>query len=240
MGDRLRRVGRRLAGLGMGFVDAFVRDNRVLPPVLAAMAVFVAAWLLAGAVLGGDDGGTDQKPVAHRADLAQSDDAPGPDPVDPDVENRDVDSYAAYRSKDPFREVLAPAETTSEQTTSQPAPEDTTGNGRTRPGPTAGDRARDTDDDGIPDRRERTRGTDPNNADTDGDGVQDSDDDTDDGRPDDGAGAGGVPAGGRAAGDRPDERPDDGTDGRAEDRADDRGVNRGGGLLNSGGTLPPP
>jgi len=229
VGDRLRMVGRRLAGLGTGFVDALVRDNRVLPPIVAAMAVFVVAWLLAGAVLGGDEPGTDQKPVAHKADLAQSDDAPGPDPVDPDVENRDVDSYAAYRSKDPFREVLAPAETTSEQTTSQPASEDTTGNGRTRHGPPAGDRARDTDDDGIPDRRERTRGSDPNTPDT--DGVQDSDDDTDDG-----AGAGGVPAGGRAADDRPDGRPDDGTVGRA----DDRGVNRGGGLLNSGGTLPPP
>ena len=207
MAARLRRVGSRLAGLGTGFVDAFLRDNRVLPPVLALLALFVVAWILAGALMGG----TDQDPVAHRADLAQAESDPGPDPRAPGVENRDVDSYAAYRSKDPFRGVLAEttqqaASTPAEQTT----PEDA--NRRTPPGGRAGgSRGGDTDGDGLPDRRERTLGSDPNNPDTDGDGIPDGEDDANgDGRPDAGT------AEDRGAGARDDD------------------------LLNSGGILPTP
>jgi hypothetical protein len=208
---RLRSAGRRLADLGTGFVDTFLRDNRVLPPVLAVLALFVVAWILAGALVGEPD----QEPVAHKADLAQANNDPGPDPRAPGVENRDVDSYAAYRSKDPFRELLAPDETTL----STPPPADrTTREDTTRRRETPGDRARDDrrggasdpDGDALPDRRERIVGTDPNNPDTDGDGLPDGADDADgDGRPD------GLP--------------DTGGAGARNGAGDD--------LLNSGGTL---
>ena len=214
MAARLRSAGRRLADLGSGFVDTFLRDNRVLPPVLAVLALFVFAWILAGAFVGEPD----QEPVANKADLAQANNDPGPDPLAPGVENRDVDSYAAYRSKDPFREVLAPDETTL----STPTPADrTTREDTTRRRETPGDRARDdrrggasdTDGDALTDRRERTVGTDPNNPDTDGDGLPDGADDADgDGRPD------GLP--------------DTGGAGSRNGAGDD--------LLNSGGTLPAP
>jgi len=197
-------------------VDAFLRDNKVLPPVLAVLALFVVAWILAGVFMGD----TDQKPVAHRADLAQSKDAPGPKPADPGVENRDVDSYAAYRSKDPFRELIAPEQTSLEGTTGPTTPEDRTNRKTRRNGPSAGGGATDTDGDGLPDRRERALGTDPNNPDTDGDGLPDGTDDTNgDGRPDDRSGGnGGAGIGG-------------------QNSAGGRG---GGGLLNSGGILPVP
>src|SRR5215217_8889068 len=181
--DRLRLFGRRTADLGSTLVDAFVRDNRVLPPVLAVLALFIIAWILAGAFMGAPD----QETVAHKADLAQSDlgqsdgvesDA-GPAPG---VENRDVNSYSAYRSKDPFRELLAPEKTTAEQPTTTPpeqtSRETTTGSGQAPGRPGASSANRDTDADGVPDRRERTIGSDPNNPDTDGDGIPDGSDDT--------------------------------------------------------------
>jgi len=229
--DRLRQFGRRLADFGSTLVDAFVRDNRVLPPVLAVLALFIIAWVLAGAFMGEPD----QETVAHKADLAQPDLAQsdggqsGSDPA-PGVENRDVDSYAAYRSKDPFRELFAPEKTT---------PERTTGRGGSPGGrPGAGASNRDTDTDGLPDSRERRTGTDPNNPDTDGDGTPDGSD-TDangDGRPDSGrtgagsgAGSGAGPGTGNAPGGA--QRPGSGGS---------RSSGGQGGLLNSGGTLPLP
>jgi hypothetical protein len=231
--DRLRLFGRRLADLGSTLVEAFVRDNRVLPPVLAVLALFIIAWILAGAFMGEPD----QETVAHKADLAQSDLAQsdggesGSDPA-PGVENRDVNSYAAYRSKDPFRELLAAEETTTEQpattTPEQTTPETTTG--RPPGGPGAGGATRDKDGDGVPDRRERRVGTSPNNPDTDGDGTPDgSDDDANgDGRPD---------TSGTGAGSGTDTTPGAGQPGRGGGRG--KGGN-GDGLLNSGGTLPLP
>ena len=220
--DRLRRFGRRLADFGSTLVDAFVRDNKVLPPVLAVLALFVIAWILAGAFMG-EPG---QQTVAHKADLAQSDLAQsGSDPA-PGVENRDVDSYAAYRSKDPFRELFASENTAPEQAT----PETTTGPGGSPGRPGAGNASRDSDGDGLPDRRERRAGTDPNNPDTDADGTPDGSD-TDangDGRPDRG-GTGAGSGGGSGAGSGT--RPGVGQSG---------GGGNGGGLLNSGGTLPLP
>jgi Bacterial TSP3 repeat len=223
--DRLRRVGRRLGDFAATFLDAFVRDNKVLPPVLAVLALFVIAWVLAGAFMGKPN----QKPVAHRSDLAQS--GLGQSGLAPasssGVENRDVNSYAAYRSKDPFREILSPENTAPEITTAPP-PERTTPEttGRTPGRPGAGGANRDTDGDGIPDRRERQAGTNPNNPDTDGDGIPDGSDNdaNNDGRPDTGAsGPGGTPGTGQSG------------------RGGARGTGgKGGGLLNSGGTLPPP
>src|SRR5687768_5978184 len=58
--DRSRWVGRRVVELGRGFVDTSLRENKLLPPVLALLALFVFAWVLAGVFLGGTD---DQKPV---------------------------------------------------------------------------------------------------------------------------------------------------------------------------------
>lgn len=210
-------------------MDTFVRNNRVLPPVLALLALFVFAWILAGAYIDS----TGQEPIAHRADLAQSNGGPQPSP---EIENRDVDSYAAYRSKDPFRQLLAPATTTPELTTpesiEQTAPEDTSGTGTIPPGEPPGNggsaaRAEDSDNDGLSNRREQALGLDPRNPDTDGDGTPDGADDSNgDGRPDGGAGGAarngtGEPGGGSRGG----------RGGRP---------GRGGDLLDSGGILSPP
>src|SRR5918994_3507326 len=119
---RLRWVGHRVADVARGFVDTFLRDNRFLPPVLALLALFVFAWVLAGVFLGGTD---EQKPVAHRSEIAQADGAGGSDPAAPEVVNPNVDSYAAYRSKDPFREIIAEGTTTLEGTASVPAEQPT-------------------------------------------------------------------------------------------------------------------
>jgi hypothetical protein len=231
--DRLRWLGRRVADLGRSFVDTFLRDNRVLPPVLALLALFVFAWVLAGVFLGGTD---DQKPVAHRSEVAQADGAGGSDPAAPEVDNPNVDSYAAYRSKDPFRQIMAEGTTTPEGTVattpegtvSAPA-EQTTGTGGANGGRRGGGRGADSDGDGLPDRKEATMSLDPNNPDTDGDGIPDGLDDADgDGVPD--GASGGTAAGGgnnRAGG------------GRGGPGAGSR-PGRGGDLLDSGGTLSPP
>jgi len=203
-----------------------VRDNRLLPPILALLALFVFAWVLAGVFIGGTD---EQKPVAHRSEFAQADGAAGSDLAAPEVDNPNVDSYAAYRSKDPFRRILVFARTTPEGTASAPAERTTARGGRANGGRRAGAgniREADSDKDGLPDRKEAIFGQDPTIPDTDGDGVPDGLDDSDgDGIPDGveaaragrgsgGPGGGGAPHGGRSG--------------------------RGGDLLDSGGTLSPP
>jgi hypothetical protein len=176
-------------------------------------------------------GEPDQETVAHKADLAQSDGGEsGSDPA-PGVENRDVNSYAAYRSKDPFRELIAPENTAPEQPTTTPdqttpettTPETTTGSPPGGPGAAT----RDRDADGVPDRRERRVGTSPNNPDTDSDGIPDGSDD-------DANGDGLLDTSGNDAGSGTDTTPGAGQSGRGGNRG------TGGGLLNSGGTLPPP
>jgi hypothetical protein len=235
---RLRRTLQRLAAIGPGFFDTFVRNNRVLPPVLALLALFVFAWILAGAFI--DE---PQEPVSHKADLAQSN--AGSEPAAPEIENRDVDSYAAYRNKDPFRQLLAPAQepssgqTTQETTgeTTEQTTEDTNGN-ETPPGGPAGNsggagRAADTDHDGLTDRRERALGLDQRNPDTDGDGIRDGADDSNgDGRPDGGSGGG-------AGGGQDDNGAGNGGGGNGGGRGGGR-PGRGDDLLDSGGTLYPP
>jgi hypothetical protein len=126
MPPSLRRLGQRLRALGPGFVNAFLRDNKVLPPVLALLALVVFAWVVAGTFVGGPE----EEQVSSQSNLAQSQNTPVEDPVAPEAENRDVDSYAAYRNKDPFRQLLAPPEGTSGQSTdetTQPPGEDTSG-----------------------------------------------------------------------------------------------------------------
>ncbi len=241
----LRRITRRIADVGPGLVDTFLRDNKVLPPVLALLALLVFAWVLAGVFVG--DSGGDR--VTNQANVVQSQSAQ--DPLAPEAENRDVDSYAAYRNKDPFRQLLAPAESTSDQPaggTTQPPVEETvvpdgTG-GSTTGGAATG--AQDTDGDGLTDSREAELAQDPQNPDTDGDGIPDGADDADgdgvpDGQSDDGAGGGASPP--------PDANasPDAGSSGAGNGGAasgggrgeagGSGGAGRGDDLLDSGGSL---
>ena len=193
----LRRLTRRLGDAGRGFVDAFLRDTKVLPPVLALLALLVFAWVVAGPLVGGSD----RERVSNQVNVAQSRNAPvaDPNPVAPEEENRDVDSYAAYSNKNPFRQLLAPAEGTSAQPsgeTTQPPAEATDGTadtdgsgsvsgGTPRPTGSGAGRTQDTDNDGLTDRREAALAQDPQNPDTDGDGTPDGADDADgDGQPD--------------------------------------------------------
>ena len=165
-------LGRRLAAMGSGFVDTFLRDNRVIPLVLALLALLVFAWIVAGIFLGDPDG----EQVSSQANFAQSEDQPGSDPPAPEIQNRDADSYAAYQSKDPFRQLLSPeGETTA--TAPDTTTQDTTGDGTTAgPGSDGGgSAAQDTDADGVSDQRESELGLDPLNPDTDGDGILDGD-----------------------------------------------------------------
>ena len=253
MPPSLRSLGRRLGALGPGFVNAFLRDNKVVPPVLALLALGVFAWVVAGTFVGGPDG----EQVSNQTNLAQSQNFPAEDPVAPEAENRDVDSYAAYRNKDPFRQLLAVPEDTSGQftdETTQPPGEDTTGSdgsGSTTgnsPRPTNGgvDRAQDTDNDGLTDRREAALAQDPQNPDTDGDGVPDGADDSDgDGQPD-----GRTSVAANSAGSDADSGADDGgssadasapssndAGGRRGDRAGHGRPGRDDDLLDSGGSL---
>ena len=101
---RLRGSGpaRRLAGLWSALVDTFLRDNKVIPAVLALLTLFVFAWVVAGIFLD-----TPEEPVSNQTNFAQQGGAGGSEPPAPDIENRDVESYAAYQSKDPFRQLLA-------------------------------------------------------------------------------------------------------------------------------------
>jgi hypothetical protein len=204
-------VGRRLAAFGSGFVDTFLRDNRVLPPVLALLALLVFAWVVAGIFVGGPD---EDRRASNEANFAQSEDAPGSDPLAPETENRNVESYAAYQSKDPFRQLLAPAGETTAATTPETTTEDTvgepTGGGGGGGGGGRGGGGLDTDGDGLSDQRESELGLDPFTPDTDGDGTLDGDEDSGGGG---GAGGGG---GGGAGGD---------------------GAGRDGGLFDSGGDL---
>lgn len=226
----LRWIGHRAADFARGFVDTFLRENKLLPPVLALLALFVFAWVLAGVFLRESD---DQKPVAHRSEIAQTDGAQNTIFVGPEIDNPNLDSYAAYRSKDPFRQIFAFAETTQEETTSAPAEQTTTGSGRPngdRPAGGGNGRPRDSDGDGLSDRMEATQALDPNNPDTDGDGIPDGLDDVDgDGVPDGASGA----SGGAAA-----DRADKGSGGG--DRGAGGRQGRGGDLLDSGGKLSPP
>lgn len=224
--SRLRDIGlvRRVLAIGPGFVDSFLRGNKVIPPVLAVLALLIFSWVVAGIFVGEPE----EERVANQANVvAQSQDDAGDDggsdSQSPQVESRDADSYAAYESKDPFRQLFAPAdsgEDTNGETTgggaappepTTPAGGETTGAGGTTGGGGGGNSGgfQDSDDDGLSDRRETALGQDPQNPDTDGDGTRDGADDADgDGVPDgrsrntggDGGGGGNGGAGGAGGG----------------------------------------
>jgi hypothetical protein len=214
-------------------VDTFLRDNKVIPAVLALLTLFVFAWVVAGIFLD-----TPEEPVSNQTNFAQQEDAGGSEPLAPDVENRDVESYAAYQSKDPFRQLLAPAETTDTTTPEDTGFEETTrgpgggggggagggggggadgggaggggagGGGTGGAGGSGSANASDSDGDGVSNRKEEALGLDPRNPDSDGDGVRDGADDANgdgvpDGRPGGQGGAGSGGAGGGAGGGLP-------------------------------------
>ncbi|HEX2181838.1 MAG TPA: hypothetical protein VHH10_06095 [Rubrobacteraceae bacterium] len=215
--DSLFGAGRRLSAVGTGFVDTFLRDNRVIPVVLALLALFVFAWVVAGALLGGPE----EEPVSNRAEVAQAQDPAAADPAAPELQNRNLDSYAAYQFKDPFRRLLSPAETTTTTTPTTTTEEPAGGGGGG--GPALG--GSDSDGDGLSDRREFDLGLDPANPDTDGDGTLDGQDDEARG------GAGGGNGAGRGAG--------DGGGRRGAGGGDDPGAGgRRGPLPESGGDVP--
>lgn len=227
--SRLRQSGivRGVSALSSGLVDSFLRGNRVLPPVLAVLGLLIFAWIAAGLFLGDPK----EERVANQANVVvQSRDevaqADSQSPA-PEAESRDVESYAAYQSKDPFRQLFSAADTGNaggETTTDNGSGNDNSGgsgsggngsgeettNGTTGDGNGSGGAndsgrgggtsrgAQDSDNDGLSDRRERSLGTDPNNPDTDADGVRDGADDSNgDGIPDGKRGGGGASQNGR-------------------------------------------
>lgn len=106
LGPEDRLPARRLAAVGERIRDGLLRDNKVVPVVLATLALLVFAWLVAGAFIGGDS----DDEAANQASLAQEepDDGDAESPA-PGIENRDTDSYSAFESKDPFRQLLSKA-----------------------------------------------------------------------------------------------------------------------------------
>lgn len=98
--DRLHS--RRPAAVGARLRDSLVSDNKVVPAVLATIALLVLAWLVMAAFIGGspDEEAANQVSLAQGEEEPDSGDAESPAPG---VENRDTDSYSAFESKDPFR-----------------------------------------------------------------------------------------------------------------------------------------
>lgn len=102
LGPQGRPYSRRLAAVGTSIRDDLLRDNKVVPAVLATLALLVFAWLVVGAFMGG---GSNEE-AANQVSLAQDEEEPDSgDAESPPsgVENRDTDSYSAFESKDPFR-----------------------------------------------------------------------------------------------------------------------------------------
>ncbi len=103
LGPRDRPYARRLAAVGTRIRDDLLRDNKVVPAVLATLALLVFAWLMVGPFMGG--GSNDE--AANQMSLAQDEEEPdsgdAAESPAPGVENRDTDSYSAFESKDPFR-----------------------------------------------------------------------------------------------------------------------------------------
>ena len=102
LGPQGRPYSRRLAAVGTSIRDDLLRDNKVVPAVLATLALLVFAWLVVGAFMGG---GSNEE-AANQVSLAQDEEEPASgDAESPPsgVENRDTDSYSAFESKDPFR-----------------------------------------------------------------------------------------------------------------------------------------
>ncbi len=100
--------------------DSLIRYNKVMPGVLLVLALLVFLSVFAGFFLSGQD---DER-VSNRAFASQSPELAqqggAPESPAPEQVNRDVESYAAYQSKDPFRELIPSAESAS----APPTPDD--------------------------------------------------------------------------------------------------------------------
>ena len=115
----------RLGDAAAGLRDGLLRDNKVLPPVLAALALVIFAWVLAGVIIGDPEEDRVARQAAQPSFSQAPDDgsAPPSDTPAPGVENRDSESLDVYESKDPFRELIPTADATDDAA----AGEDTTG-----------------------------------------------------------------------------------------------------------------
>ena len=60
-----------MAAIGDRIRDGLLRDNRVVPAVLAVLALLVFAWLIAGTFVGGP--GEEEQQASNQASLAQED-----------------------------------------------------------------------------------------------------------------------------------------------------------------------
>jgi hypothetical protein len=98
--------GHRLAEIGDRIRDGLLRENKMVPAVLGFLALLIFAWLVASALIGGPG---EEERASNQASLAQEEDSESgrSETPAPGVENRDIDSYSAFESKDPFRNVIA-------------------------------------------------------------------------------------------------------------------------------------
>ena len=185
----------RLARATARLRDGLLRDNKVIPPVLGALALIVFAWIVAGALIDDPREGGGGQQVANQANqpsqqVAQNPDEgqDSPETPAPSVENRDTESYAAFEQKDPFRELFQPPDTGDDGGTDDGGTgDDQYGDGGTDDGGTG--------DDGTAD--------DPGGGDGNGGGGDDFIDQTFPGDPgfdDDGGGSSGSGGGGTGAG----------------------------------------
>jgi hypothetical protein len=102
LGPEDRLPNRRLAAVGERIWEGLSRDNKVMPGVMATLALLVFAWLVMAALIGGSP----DEEAANQASLAQDEEEPDSGEAEspaPGVEDRDTDSYSAFESKDPFR-----------------------------------------------------------------------------------------------------------------------------------------
>ncbi|MDX5894159.1 hypothetical protein [Rubrobacter radiotolerans] len=98
-----------------------MKENRVIPPVLAVVALLVFSWVVAGSFLssGADESISNRQGETPPAEeeIAQSE-----TPTQaPEIEAPNAESFAVYESKDPFRRLFSPA--TPQETT---VPDDAT------------------------------------------------------------------------------------------------------------------
>ncbi len=136
-----RGPGTRVAEAAVRLRDGLLRNNKVLPPVLAALALIIFAWLLASVVIG--DPGEEER-VARQAaqpSVVQAPDAGGgsAETPAPGVENRDNESIDVYESKDPFRELFPTADAEDDAAGEDTGGTDDTGTDDTGSGTDSGD-----------------------------------------------------------------------------------------------------
>ena len=125
-------------GFGSSITDAAARlrdgmlwDNKVLPPVLAALALIIFAWLLAGVIIGDPGEGERVARQAAQPSVAQAPENGGgsSETPAPSVENRDSESIDVYESKDPFRELFPSADSNNDAAGGDTTGDDAGGDG---------------------------------------------------------------------------------------------------------------